>query len=66
MPCAGSVSGDDLLRVYTTYTVKEGDTLSLIADQFGLTVEEIKGANGRRISDPNVIVAGQVLIIPGS
>jgi formylglycine-generating enzyme required for sulfatase activity len=64
--CAGSVSGDELLHVYSTYTVKEGDTLSLIADQFGLTVDEIKGANGRRISDPNVIVAGQVLIIPGS
>jgi hypothetical protein len=62
--CAGSVSGDDLLESFFTYTVKDGDTLSLIANQFGLTVEEVKGANGRRIEDPNVIVVGQVLIIP--
>jgi len=62
--CAGSVSGDDVLESFFTYTVKDGDTLSLIANFFGLTVSEVKGANGRRIQDPNVIVVGQVLIIP--
>ena len=62
--CAGSVSGDDLLESFFIYTVKEGDTLSLIANLFGLTVVDVKGANGRRIDDPNVIVVGQVLIIP--
>lgn len=62
--CAGSVSGDDLLESFFTYTVKEGDTLSLIANLFGLTIVDVKGANGRRIDDPNVIVVGQVLIIP--
>ena len=62
--CAGSVSGDDVLESFFTYTVKDGDTLSLIANLFGLTVSEVKGANGRRIQDPNVIVVGQVLIIP--
>ena len=62
--CAGSVSGDDVLESFFSYTVKEGDTLSLIADLFGLTLVDVKGANGRRIQDPNVIVVGQVLIIP--
>ncbi len=62
--CAGSVSGDNLLESFSTYTVKEGDTLSLIANMFGLTISEIKGANGRRITDPNEIKVGQVLIIP--
>jgi LysM repeat protein len=38
----------------------------LIADSFGLSIDVLKGANGRRIQDPNVIVAGQVLIIPES
>jgi hypothetical protein len=65
-PCTGSVSGDDLLERFSTYTVKEGETLSLIADSFGLSIDVLKGANGRRIQDPNVIVAGQVLIIPES
>ena len=58
------MSGDDVLESFFTYTVKEGDTLSLIANAFGLTLDEVKGANGRRIQDPNVIVVGQVLIIP--
>lgn len=62
--CGGSVSGDDLLDRFFTYTVKEGDTLSAIANLFGLSVVELKGANGRRIQDPNVIVVGQTLIIP--
>jgi hypothetical protein len=62
--CAGSVTGDDVLESFFTYTVQEGDTLSLIANLFGLSVAEVKGANGRRIQDPNVIVVGQVLIIP--
>jgi len=53
-----------VLESFFTYTVKDGDTLSLIANLFGLTVSEVKGANGRRIQDPNVIVVGQVLIIP--
>jgi formylglycine-generating enzyme required for sulfatase activity len=65
-PCSGSVSGDELLERFSTYTVKEGETLSLIADLYGLTIDELKGANGRRIQDPNLIVAGQVLIIPES
>jgi hypothetical protein len=64
--CGGAVTGDDLLSNFFTYTVQEGDTLSAIANLFGLTLAEVKGANGRRITDPNVITVGQVLIIPES
>ncbi|MEE9216019.1 MAG: SUMF1/EgtB/PvdO family nonheme iron enzyme [Anaerolineales bacterium] len=62
--CGGAVTGDELLQSFFTYTVQEGDTLSGIANLFGLSLAEVKGANGRRITDPNVISVGQVLIIP--
>jgi LysM repeat protein len=45
-----------------TYVVQPGDTLSIIADQFGTSVEALQAANG--IDDPDEIVPGQVLIIP--
>ena len=44
------------------YTVVEGDTLSGIAQLFGVTVEDIVVANG--LADPTAISVGQVLIIP--
>ncbi len=47
----------------TTYTVQAGDTLTKIADQFGVTVEALAQANG--ISDPSTIYIGQTLVIPG-
>lgn len=46
-----------------TYTVKPGDTLSGIADLFGVTVDDIVRANN--IADPNALQVGQVLTIPG-
>ena len=46
-----------------TYTVRAGDTLSAIADQFGITAEEIIAAND--IDDPRQLYVGQVLVIPG-
>ena len=45
-----------------TYTVRSGDTLSEIADQFGVPVSAIVDANG--LADPNFIVEGQTLKIP--
>jgi LysM repeat protein len=45
-----------------TYTVAAGDTLVLIAQRFGTTVEALEAANG--IEDPNEIIIGQVLVIP--
>ena len=46
----------------TTYVVKEGDTLNLIAQQFGTTAQAIADANGIKTTD--IIDPGQVLIIP--
>ncbi len=45
-----------------TYTVRVGDTLSDIAELFGITVEELMAAN--RLTDPDSLSAGQVLKIP--
>ncbi len=45
-----------------TYTVQEGDTLSKIADQFGVTVEALMQANGLNTS--GLIFIGQTLVIP--
>ena len=45
-----------------TYTVKAGDTLSGIAELFGVTVDEVVRVNN--IADPNAVAEGQVLTIP--
>lgn len=46
------------------YTVKKGDTLTLIALQFNTTVSAIKSANSTLIKDVNKIEVGWVLNIP--
>jgi LysM repeat protein len=46
----------------TTYVVQRGDTLGSIARRFNTTVQAIATANN--IVNPNLIFAGQVLIIP--
>jgi LysM repeat protein len=48
----------------TTVTVAPGDTLSAIAARHGVTVTALAAANG--ISDPDRIVAGRVLRLPGA
>ena len=45
------------------YTVKSGETLSEIADRFGTSTERLIKVNG--ISNPNLVVAGTRLAIPG-
>jgi N-acetylmuramoyl-L-alanine amidase len=47
----------------TSYTVKRGDTLSEIAEQFSLSVTELKSINGLQ---GNTIQIGQVLELPSS
>ena len=44
------------------YTVQAGDTLTRIAKQYGVTVNDIMRANN--LMDPNYIQPGQVLNIP--
>ena len=45
------------------YTVKSGETISEIADRFGTSTERLTQLNG--ISNPNLVVAGTRLAIPG-
>ncbi|MFQ5577657.1 MAG: LysM peptidoglycan-binding domain-containing protein, partial [Anaerolineae bacterium] len=44
------------------YVVEVGDSLSGIADRFGVTMEDIMAANG--FDDPDYLQAGQSLLIP--
>ena len=44
------------------YAVQAGDTLSLIAEQFGISQDDIMTANG--LTDPDTLQAGQSLLIP--
>ncbi|MBV7321624.1 N-acetylmuramoyl-L-alanine amidase [Bacillus halotolerans] len=48
----------------TTYTVKKGDTLSAIAKEHGVSVENLQSWNN--IKDPNEITVGQKLKLKGS
>ena len=57
-PALASTCGD-------TVTVQRGDTLSKIAVRCGVTVNGILRANPG-ITNPNLIVPGQVIILPGA
>lgn len=46
------------------YTVQPGDTLSHIARRVGSTVQQLVDANG--LSDPDRILVGQLLTVPGA
>jgi len=46
-----------------THLVQSGETLSLIANQYGLTVDSLILANN--LANPDVVWAGQSLLIPG-
>jgi LysM repeat protein len=48
----------------STVSVAPGETLLGIADQFGTTVASLEAANN--LADPNTILAGSVLQVPGS
>jgi LysM repeat protein len=46
----------------TTHAVIEGETLGSIADQYGVTVDGLAESNG--IDNPDLIVVGQLLVVP--
>ncbi len=46
------------------YEVRPGDTLSAISQRFGVSVTALMEANG--LADPDLIVAGETLIIPSA
>ena len=47
------------------YTVQPGDTMFLIAQRFGVSVDALSAANPH-IPDPNVLFPGDVLCVPGA
>lgn len=49
-------------QAQSRYEVRPGDTLSVISRQFGVSVTALMEANG--LADPDVIVAGETLVIP--
>jgi LysM repeat protein len=57
---AGSESGATL----GTHTIAVGDTLGLLAERYGTTVEELMSLNG--LTNPDLIQVGQSLQVPGT
>jgi LysM repeat protein len=45
-----------------THRVKRGETLTIIAAKYGVTVTALQRANG--IKNPSLIITGQLLVIP--
>lgn len=58
------VSGTPRPSASGKYVVKAGDNPSSIANQFGITADQLMTANG--ITDPTSLHAGQELVIPGA
>jgi len=59
-----TVAPNDSVASAATYVVQRGDTLGEIARNHGVSVATILAAN--TIDDPNRVLVGQVLTIPGS
>ena len=61
---AGLATWSHLAAAHTTYRVERGDTLSAIAARLGVSVDALASANG--IADPDVILAGSLIVVPGT
>jgi LysM repeat protein len=46
---------------FSTYTIRDGDTLGLIANKFGIDINILIQDNN--IANPNIVVPGQTLKI---
>ncbi|HEX5501821.1 MAG TPA: LysM peptidoglycan-binding domain-containing protein [Thermomicrobiales bacterium] len=64
MALAVALHGADATAAAGAYTVQPGDTLSEIAEAYGVPLATLVAANG--IADPNLIVVGTDLAIPGA
>jgi LysM repeat protein len=64
LPTAIIVSGTPQPAPGQRYIVQSGDSPASIAEQFGITVEELMAANN--ITDPASLGVGVELVIPGS
>lgn len=60
---SGPAAPDVTTRGGGTHRVAPGETLSAIASRAGVGVDELAAANG--IAEPNLIIAGATLTIPG-
>lgn len=60
-PDADAVYNPLVAGTPTTHTVQPGETLSIIATRYGITVEQLMLANS--IANPNLIYRGQVLTV---
>jgi surface antigen len=57
-----AATGTPVKRAIDSYTVVDGDTISGIASQFGLTIDTLRWANG--LSNVDKLSLGQKLLIP--
>lgn len=62
LPGGATTGGTTTTGGQQTYVVKRGDTLSQIAERFGVSAADLARANG--ITNPRLIYAGQQLVIP--
>jgi membrane-bound lytic murein transglycosylase D len=56
------IAHDKPLVSWQAYTVKRSDTPQSIADRYGMTVAQLKEANG--VVPPRKIIAGQTVMVP--
>jgi murein DD-endopeptidase MepM/ murein hydrolase activator NlpD len=59
----GAAKGQSETPTGPVYIIQEGDTLSSIAQRFGVSVEELVSYN--QLSNPDILKAGDQLVIPG-
>jgi nucleoid-associated protein YgaU len=48
------------------YVVRSGDTLSSIAKQFGVTLDDLIAANRETIPNPDALQIGDIVVIPSA
>ena len=66
LPRAETGAADPALsRRAGTHTVQPGETLAQIAEQYGITLTDLIAFNSNTITNPHVVNADTVLIIPG-